>query len=149
MSQKQQGDVRLFQTGDEGDIEVRRGVVEMSGGLETAVYLSLFGGNEDDDGRDDSPASWWGNLGETDESRQYRSETQNLLRALAATSGNLRRIEDAAARDLAWFTGDGVASRVTVAATMPGLNRIKLTVDIDATGSESRFEFVENWKSSV
>ena len=147
--QKQQGDVKLFQTDNEGDIAVRGGLVEMSGGLETAAYLSLFGGNEDDDGRADNLVTWWGNLGETDEARQYRSETQNLLRALAATSGNLRRIEDAALRDLAWFEASNVASSVAVAATMPGLNRIKITVDIEAYGSESRFEFVENWKASV
>lgn len=145
----QQGDVKLFQTDNEGDIEVRDGVVEMSGGLETAAYLSLFGGNEDDDGRGDSPATWWGNLGETDEARQYRSETQNILRALPATSGNLRRVEDAARRDLQWFTVYRVASALSVSASMPGVNRVKITVNIEAYGDESRFEFVENWKASA
>ena len=45
----QEGDVLLFQTNDEGDIESIDGVVTMSGGLETMFYLSIFGGNEDDD----------------------------------------------------------------------------------------------------
>ena len=48
----QQGDVLLFQTVDDGEINIENGVVEMSGGLETAAYLSLYGGNEDDDGRE-------------------------------------------------------------------------------------------------
>lgn len=147
--QNQQGDVKLFQTNDEGDITARDGVVEMGGGLETAAYLSLFGGNEDDDGLADNPKTWWGNLDEIDPAKQYRSETQNLLRGIPATSGNLRRIEDAASRDLAWFTSERVASSVSVSASMPGVNRIKITVDIEADGIESRFEFVENWKASV
>ncbi len=145
----QQGDVLLFQTDDDGEITVENGLVEMSGGLETAAYLSLFGGNEDDDGRGASPLTWWGNLDEVDPVRQYRSETQNLLQALPATTGNLRRIEDAAGRDLAWFVGERVASSVTVAASIPGINRIKLKVDIEAVGEESSFEFTENWKASA
>jgi phage gp46-like protein len=146
---EQQGDVLLCQTNDDGEINVVDGVVEMSGGLETAAYLSLFGGNEDDDGRDNSPVTWWANLDEVDPSRQYRSETQNLLQALPATTGNLRRIEDAATRDLAWFTQNNVASSVSVVASIPGLNKIKLTINIEAVGEESSFEFVENWKASV
>lgn len=146
---EQQGDVKLFQTDDDGDITVENGLVEMSGGLETAAYISLFGGNEDDDGRGDNPLTWWGNLDEIDPVRQYRSETQHLLQAIPATTGNLRRIEDAAARDLAWFLAQGIASAVTVAATIPGVNRIKLTVDIEALGEESSFEFVENWKAAA
>tara|TARA_R110000772_G_scaffold268728_1_gene398249 strand:+ start:17293 stop:17739 length:447 start_codon:yes stop_codon:yes gene_type:complete len=147
--QNQQGDVKLFQTDNEGEINVRGGLVQMGGGLETAAYLSLFGGNEDDDGLAENNKTWWGNLDEIDQARQYRSETQNLLRAIPATSGNLRRIEDAAARDLAWFVSERVASSVSVSASIPGVNRIKLTVDIEADGDESRFEFVENWKASV
>lgn len=145
----QQGDVKLFQTDDGGEIDIARGIAAMSGGLETAAYLSLFGGNEDDDGRDENPHNWWGNLDENDPARRYRSETQHLLQALPLSTGNLRRVEDAATRDLAWFTASNVASAVTVAASIPGLNRIKLTVDVEAYGDESRFEFVENWKASA
>ena len=146
---EQQGDVLLCQTNDDGEINVVDGIVEMSGGLETAAYLSLFGGNEDDDGRDNSSATWWGNLDEVDPSRRYRSETQHLLQAIPATTGNLRRIEDAASRDLAWFLENNIASSVEVNATIPGLNTVKLTVDIEAVGEESSFEFVENWKAAT
>ena len=142
----QQGDVLLFQTTDDGDITVENGIVEMSGGLETTTYLALFGGNEDDDGREDNSLNWWGNIDELDPARQYHSETQNLLQALPITTGNLRRVEDAAARDLAFFVENNIASSVTVVASIPGLNKIKLVVDIIADGKEIQFEFVENWK---
>jgi len=144
----QQGDVLLFQTDDNGEINVEGGLVEMSGGLETAAYLSLFGGNEDDDGLSENGFTYWGNLDEIDPAQQYRSETQHLLQSIPATTGNLRRIEDAANRDLAWFIEKKVASSVTIAVSIPGLNKIKILINIDALGEESSFEFVENWKVS-
>ena len=143
----QQGDVKLFQTVDDGEITVVDGVVEMSGGLETSVYLSMFGGNEDDTGSDGNPHTWWGNLDETGPVRQYRSETQNLLQSLPATTGNLRRVEDAANRDVAWMLEIGVASSITILASLPRLNVIQIDVQIQAVGEESQFTFVENWKA--
>ena len=145
----QQGDVNLFQTVDDGDISVVDGLVETSGGLGVAAYLSLFGGNEDDDGRQANQASWWGNVSESQPERQYRSETQNLLRALPATAFNLKRIEDAAVRDLQWFLDSKVASSVSVQASMPGVNRVRITVDIEAVGVVENFEFTENWSAET
>lgn len=139
----QQGDVLLFHGNDDGDIIVSAGLVTMSGGLETAAYLSLFGGNEQDDGRADNPLQWWGNYGEPPE-RQQRSETQYLLRSLPAVPVNLRRVEDAAKRDLSWLPAE-----VSVRASMPGLNKIKLIVSINVQGEEKTIEFIENWKADL
>lgn len=144
----QQGDVKLFQTNDEGEITVENGIVEMSGGLETAAYLSLFGGNEDDDGLQDSSVTFWGNIDETESAREYRSETQHLLQALPSIPNNLKRIKAAAERDLDWFLSERVASTVDVAVSMPGVNKIKIVIDIEAEGEEFRFEFIENWKAT-
>lgn len=149
MTAQQQGDVLLFQTTDDGEITVENGIVEMSSGLETAAYLSLFGGNEDDPGTGVSPFTYWANLNETDPVRQYRSETQHLLQSLPATSGNLRRLEDAASRDLAWLLSEKVASSVAVVASIPALNRITLSIKIQAVGLEIEFEFTENWRAAA
>ena len=137
----QQGDVLLQQTNDDGDITVTGGIVEMTGSFETAAYLSLFGGNEDDG------ATWWGNALEVDPAFKYVSKTQTLLQALPAVSANLRRIEDAARIDLQWFLTKGIASSLDVAASIPALNRIQITIDIQADGEESSFTFTENWKA--
>jgi len=147
--ENQQGDVLLFQTNDDGNIIVEDGLVRMSGGLATAAYLSLFGGNQDDDGRDDSLENWWANFSEIDSDKHYRSETQNLLTALPLSTGNLRRIENAAMRDLAWFVAVGAATSVDVTATIPRLNTVALNVRIVADGSDSKFQFVENWKADL
>jgi phage gp46-like protein len=145
----QQGDVILFQSLDDGEIIIRAGVVEMDGGLQTAGYLSLFGGNEDDDGREDNPLGYWGNAIGDDPNERQVSRTQYLLRSIPATSGNLLRIEDAATTDLQWLIEVGAASTVNVAASIPALNRVKLAITIEAIGEESSFEFVENWKASA
>lgn len=128
-------DVRLFQTEDGGEIEVVGGQIELGDGLETAVYLSLFGGNDDDSGlAGDDSKQWWGNLGETEVARKYRSFTQYLLRALPLIPNNLRRIEDAAILDLQWMLEEKLASFVSATATMPARNTVKLELKIEISG---------------
>jgi phage gp46-like protein len=139
-------DVRLYQTNDGGEIDVVAGQLVMADGLETAAYLSLFGGNQEDSGIEgDDGKQWWGNHSEPELAGQYRSETQNILASLPATSGNLRRIEDAASRDLQWFTED-VADSVTVECSMPALNTVHILVTISIDGRVSEFAFTEPWK---
>lgn len=144
-----QGDVLLFQTTDDGEIEVEDGRVTLSGGLETAAYLSLFGGNEQDSGRPDDPLTWWGNMDEGQPERRYRSETQYLLRAIPAIPANLRRIEQAAERDLSWMVSTNAATAVSATASMPGRNRVRLTIRIEADGAPSIIEYFENWKADA
>lgn len=123
-------DVLLQQTPDGGDIIVENGRFSLTSGIETAVYLSLFGGNEDDSGAEgDDPIQWWGNLTETDPARVYRSETQHLLRSIPAITANLRRIEAAVGRDLAWMAVT-VVSGADIAVSMPGLNRVQIDIDL-------------------
>ena len=145
----QQGDVAIFQTNDEGDILVQGGVVEMTGGLEVAAYLALFGGNVEDDGSSGNALQYWGNIGETSPARKQVSRTQHIINGLPATTGNLKRVEDAAKLDLQFFITDKIASSVTVTVGMPAVKRIRITIAIDAFGFESVFEFTENWEASI
>jgi phage gp46-like protein len=137
-------DVRLFHTANGGEIEVKNGVV-MDDGLATAAYLSLFGGNRRDNGSDATKRKqWWGNLGETDPARVYRSETGYLLGRLLPIPANLRRLEEAAARDLAWMVGT-LADSVTATATMPALNTVDLKVKIVLNGKTTELLFSMPW----
>lgn len=139
-------DVLLRLENDGGAIEFVNGAATMSDGLETAVTLSLFGGNEDDDGSEATKLKqWWGNAGELEQSRIYRSETQALLRSLPATAANLRRIEDAVGRDLAWMT-DSVADAVQAEASIPALNSILISVSIEIDGKKFPFTFGKPWQ---
>ncbi len=150
MPHRFQGDVHLFQTPDGGEISVASGLTEMApSGLGVAAYLSLFGGNELDDGRPDNPNGYWGNLLELDEAFKYVSRTQNLLRSIPLTSGNLLRLQRAALADLAWFIDKAIASSLTVVVTVSGLDRANFVVDITAEGELHRFTFTENWKGGA
>jgi phage gp46-like protein len=125
-------DVLLYQTVDGGEVTCEAGQIELDDGVATATYLSLFGGNEDDSGDDaDKAVEWWGNKVETDATKKLRSRVQNLLRSIAASSGNLRRIEDAANLDLAWMVETQLATVARASASIPALNWIKLDVKIE------------------
>lgn len=141
----QQGSVLMVQTPDGGDICLEGGTLVRDGGLSTAVYLSMFGGNEQDDTLAENKQTWWGNIGELAEA-QYRSETQYLLKSLPATSGNLRRVEDAVLRDLAWLKNSGVATSIEVEVTIPALNKLRLVVSISADKTKIVLKYTENWK---
>lgn len=140
-------DIYFFHGDDGGDIHFVGGVATMSDGLEAAAYLSLFGGNEDDSGQPaDQRRQWWGNFGESDPARQYRSQTQWCLFNLPPTTGNLRRLEAAAKNDLAWMLDAGFAREVSAVATMPARNRIKLATKVEVLNGETyRFEFPQSW----
>lgn len=140
-------DVRLYQTDDGGEITIAGGRFTLDHSPDTAAYLSLFGGNEEDAGTTSTePLQWWGNLLEQDRARHLRSETQHLLRSLPVATANLRRLEDAAGRDLAWMT-TALGAGIKVSARMPAVRTVQLdiAITIDATTTELRF--VEPWGS--
>ena len=116
MSNTQQGDVLLYQSADGGEIQVLDGVVTMTRGPETDAYLRMFSGE------------WWGD----DET----SETEKIIDGLPATSLNLRRLEDAVKRDL-----KGLGETVTVTATIPSLDRVRIDIIVDGV----EIVFIEDW----
>lgn len=122
-------DVRLINTPDNGDLEVTYSqnyfYIAMDAGLETAVYLSLFGGK-----------NWWGNLGEQPEN-QATAETEAFLATIPATTGNLRRLEQVVLRDLSW-----IDASVEVSVSIPKLNWVQIDIDI---GEEPTIRFIEAW----
>ena len=141
-------DVHFTDTVDGGEIEYRNGKAVMSDGLESAVYLSLWGGNEDHSGGEaDEHLEWWGNKIENAESRKLRSRTQYVLRNLVAIPANLRLVESAVREDLAWLTEE-IATSVDAVARITAPKRISLTVHVVIGESEYDFDFDDDWTSS-
>lgn len=137
-------DVLLRHFDDGGDINFVNGEPILSEGLETAAYLSMFGGNERDSGIDgDDPFEWWGNKIERLPERRYRSQAQNLLASLPLIPINLRRIEDAALADLAWFVETKLATFLQVIASIPAVNTVQITVDLVIADEEFQFVFTK------
>ena len=130
------------------EIDILSGLVQMDGGFETAAQLSLFGGNFDDDGRTENPEEYWGNVLETEPAFKYRSRVQYILQFIPATTANLTTIERAAQEDLAWFLSSGIASSVTVVATIPGKNRVNIAISILSEGEIKSFSFTPNWSAT-
>lgn len=128
---------------DGGNITVENGTIKLDDGLVAAVYLSAFGGNEDDSGMDgDVRRQWWGNLDEPVPERTYRSETQYLLRGLPLIPANLKRVEDAFARDTDWMV-PSVASAIEFSASMPAVNTIRIDGAVVVDGKRIPFSFTE------
>lgn len=138
-------DVYLYQTIDDGDINIDNGVVGISGGLATSVYLALFGGNKEDQQRKGDPFQWWGNAIEADPDLTYRSETQYILRSLPLVPSSLRKLELAVLRDLDYLITKKVASSIAVSASVPSINKVLISIVILAEGEEEKFDYVQNW----
>lgn len=143
-------DVLLFHEFDGGNIVVADGAAELTHDLRTAVYLSWFGGNERDSGLEDGDRlQWWANLSEPVAERRYRSELQHMLRSLPAVPANLKRLEGAAERDLAWLVDAGLATLVLVKASMPAVDRVRLDARVDVDGESVTFPTVRHWGVSL
>ena len=132
----QQGDVLLTNTLDGGEITVENGIVAMDGGLETAVYISIFGG---------SASPWWGDYLETESVYKLTSETEKLKNGLPLTSDNLKRIEEAVLLDIDWLKKEKIVSNLGVSAFIVDINRIQLDVTMEAFGDIESFQYTENW----
>ena len=143
----QQGDILIQQTNDGGEIEVVNGIVTVTGGFESAAYLSLFGGEVSDTGIRDDSAQWWGNYLEPDPAFKIRSEFQRATYTLPLTPSNLLKFEEAAQTDLAWFVETGAATAVTAEASIPAVNRLTLAVTIEASGGKIDLKFNANWEA--
>lgn len=131
-----EGNVALFNTSDGGEILIVGGLVDSGGGLEAAVFLSLFGNNND--------GEWWGNLSQDDPARQYPGETQKLIDGLPARPSNLLRIQDAVTRDLEPLIEAGVFKTVDPEALLVGPKRLRLRVTIDG---DTTLEYELNWEA--
>lgn len=143
-----QGDVLLFQSNDGGNITIETNDdVKLTGGFETDFFLSLFGGNEDDDGSVNNKKNWWGNFLENNPAFQFRSRTQNLLISLPLVSGNLRKIDDAVKYDLRSYVELGAITELTVAVSITGPRRVKIVINAFADGNSISVTFLANWQA--
>lgn len=143
-----QGDVLLFQSADGGNIAIGLNQdVTLTGGFETDFFLSLFGGNEEDDGSVNNTQNWWANLLENDPTFQFRSRTQNLLISLPLVSGNLRKIEDAVKYDLKSYVDLGAITELSVVATITGARRVKIVINAFADGKNISITFLAHWQA--
>ena len=146
-----QGDVLLLSTPDGGDLKIENNFVVGTGGFETATYLTLFGGNKEDNGTSATiKKSWWGNqLDNNEPNKKLSSRTQNFMLSNPATPGNLTKIIENANLDMAWFIDEGICDTIEIQGRIPEPDKLELSIRSLKNGDlVADFKFIENWKAA-
>lgn len=139
-------DVKLISTPDGGDIDTSGGGIALDYSVETAIQLSVEGGNFDDSGdAADAPKQWWGNYATNDEAEWLRSRTQAVLRQLPATLANLKAVTEAVLLDIAWMANGVVFDSVKAGSQLIGRNRVQVNLDTTQNGKTVRYAIRAPW----
>ena len=143
------GDVLVVSTDNGGDIVLKDGLVVSCRNFDTAVYLSLFGGNKDDVDRRPKE-TWWGNLvSGTKPDEWMHSEFGATVEGRPLTAASLRAASQAAERDLAWIKDAG-ADDISVHLSAENSKRVVLSVEIDRDGQNiGSGEYAFQWQEAV
>lgn len=130
----QQGDVLLFQAVDGGNIIVENGITQMTTGLETAVYLSLF-----------SPEDWYGNDTVDDESERIQSQTEAIITGKPQTSKNYQLLDQAIQLDLKWLMDQNHADKIETSVSAAALNRVNISITITQDSNDLNLTIPIEW----
>lgn len=122
----QNGDVKLIITKEGFDIDLKNNFVEMTSGFESAIFLSIFGGNEEDDYSEATKEKqFWGNRLN---GNQYRSRTLKFINGSYANAQNLQLLEKNILLDLNWFIEENIADTLEVDCSIPNFNELKIDI---------------------
>jgi phage gp46-like protein len=135
MSDVFEGDLLLEDSPDFGEIKIVDGLFVSDKSFNTAVYLSLYGGNVKDSGRVRNKETWWGNtLPAIAENEKMVSRFQAIIFGMPMTSKNIPAAEKAAELDLKWIKDEGVADKITATGKAAGKNKFELRIEMKSTG---------------
>ena len=145
----QNGDVKLIITKEGFDIDLKDNFVEMTRGFESAIFLSLFGGNEEDDYSEATNKNqFWGNNLQNNESGKYRSRTLKFINGSVANAQNLQLLEQNILLDLNWFIEENIADTVDVNCYIPAFNELKIEIKLlRDKKSLANSNYRLNWKA--
>ena len=122
----QNGDVKLIITKEGFDIDLKNNFIEMTSGFESAIFLSIFGGNEEDDYSEATKEKqFWGNRLN---GNQYRSRTLKFINGNYANAQNLQLLEQNILLDLNWFIEENIADTLEVDCSIPNFNELKIDI---------------------
>jgi phage gp46-like protein len=148
-----QGDVLLLNTQDGGDILFDENNFIMNDtGFSTAIYLTLFSGNDEDDGTESTKnKQYWGNLLEKDTpERKLTSRTQNFMKGSSLTPGNLIKLKELIKQDLSWFLSEKIVDKFNITASIPSKNRVNIVIEgMKDKNKIIDFKYESNWLSKV
>lgn len=114
----QNGDLRIYPTGDGGRFIFKAGQPEMDGTLENAIYVSLF------------TADNWLNSISTRFEQTRSTVIQVMNRNKLTNQGRLNLIASARSA-LSWLTESGIASTIEVGANIVGVGKMELIITVE------------------
>ena len=124
-----EGDLLLEDSPDFGEIKIENGLFICDRSFDTSVYISLFGGNKDDNGKVENKKTWWGNtITGTPENEKMVSRFQNIIFSLPMTSKNILAARNAAFLDLKWIIDEKIANKIDVSGRASGNKLFKLGI---------------------
>jgi phage gp46-like protein len=143
-------DIKIFETGNGGDIMLGGNDIVTVQSFENMPYLAMFGGNiaqsTDSVGADDEQRfDWWGNSFITKREAQMNSLTERKLRDTPLTSQGRQLIEQAVVTDL-WFMR--AFSTVTVSVRIISDDWLNIAIKIKEPSSITDKEFQFIWDAA-
>lgn len=146
-----QGDMLISYTSGRFDISISNGLFDDCRSFDTAVILSWFGGNKEDDNTINTSKQWWGNyVNEKQEDEKIRSRTGALIRKIPLNSSTIKKIEDSAALDLEWMKTCGIADDIEIASEIPDANKLSLDVRVKKNGKDIYSNiYIVNWEAGT
>lgn len=140
MANMREGDIKLYQTNDGGEILVTLGEPEMEGGLFTSIFISLFESDNTD---------YWMNewLPEEEKITGY---FYSFIKGVPKTPSNMVKAADYAKLDLDWMIKNNIADEINVDIQSNDVKSISLSVEIIKNKLNilnSKFEI--NWGYTV
>ncbi|AUR89533.1 hypothetical protein NVP1124O_32 [Vibrio phage 1.124.O._10N.286.49.B1] len=130
----QEGDVLLFQTLNDSDMSITDGIVQMTQGLETAVYLSLF-----------SPVDTYLNEAAETNDEKLSSQAEAIIQNKPQSSKNYQLLVQAVNADLKWLVTNGNANSIDTSVSSDGLNRVIISITIEQDSSSTNITLPVEW----
>jgi phage gp46-like protein len=131
-----EGDIKLYQTSDGGEINITFGEPEMEGGLFTSVFISLF--------ESDATDVWINEYLQEDEKVEGRF--YSFIKGVPKTISNIQKASEFAKMDLAWMIKNKTADEINVDIQSKDIKSITLNIEIIKNGLiilETKFDI--NW----
>lgn len=131
-----EGDIYLYETEDGGEISIVNGEPVMDAGLESAVYISIFGHES---------VTWWGN--------EYLKKAERMecrfypyIKSTGKTISTLNKAKELLKQDLTWLIDEKIADRIVI--DIYSISITHISVDINILKDErsiSKTKYGVNW----
>lgn len=145
-------DVKVFETGNGGEISKKSKDISVVLGWQNMPYLAMFGGNVQQSTpkkrfTNEQAFDWWGNslLFPNDESVQFNSLTERRLGDTPLTSAGRITLENAVKKDLAFMSP---FAKVDVSVSIIATDQVMISIIVMQPDNLQRKEFVYIWDTT-